>query len=330
MAPRGKRKTQIENTLLTALRFVASAQKSIGSPEQTHCRIGSGWAMASNSILSAAHSIIEDINCCPHTFTFVDALEQAKGPITLTVLDALRLQVRSGDFQAIIPCIEPSALPSVFPDTPIAICDNRLKDALTIVGTLAVDGAQKVVNASVQLRNGTVIGSDGNLILEAFHGIGMPNMLVPKTFITALQKNTKAISRMGFCEHSFTIWYEDGNWLKTQLYPHTTELPDLYKFLNVETLPSALPKNLFEVARHLQPFSDNGQIYFTEDGARVISGLTNATEAIKGVPPGICFSMKSILAIEKLAKTIHFNATPGASIFFGDNIRGAISTKVGG
>lgn len=332
MSPRGKRKptNRAPNTLLDALQFVAHAQRGAGAVEVTHCRLFGGYAMASNSILTAAHALTEDIAAAPHTYTLVEALERAPGPVTLTLIDASRLSVRSGDFQALVPCIDPTALPVVSPDGAIALCDNRLKDALEIVGTLVVDGAEKIVNSCVQMRHNSVIAGTPHLILEAWHGINMPPLqIAPKTFITALSKIKKPLARFGCSPDSFTVWFDDNNWLKTQLYPGETELPDLDKFLNVPTNPVPVPKGLFEVAKRLEPFSQDGQIYFTADGARVANGMNYAIDQVKHMPIGLSFSIKALLAIAPYAKTIHFNASNGISLFFGETVRGAIVNSVG-
>lgn len=329
--PRGKRKpnNKTENTLLTALQFVANAQRGAGAVEVTHCRLFGGYAMASNGILSAAHALTEDIQAAPHTYTLVEALEQAPGPTNLTLIDSERLSVRSGDFQALIPCIDPASLPVVTPDAAVSLCAVPLKDALDIVGTLVVEGAEKIVNASVQMRSKSCISSNGNVILEAWHGIEMPPLqIVPKTFITALNKIKKIIVRFGCSENSFTIWFEDGSWLKTQTYPRTTELPNLDMFLDVPTNPVPVPKGLFDVAKRLEPFSQDGQIYFTADGARVANGMNYAIDQVKNMPVGLSFSIKALLSIAPFAKTIHFNAANGITLFFSDSVRGAIVNSV--
>lgn len=327
------RKVKIENSLLKALRYIATAQRANGSPEQTHCRLSNHWAVASNSVLSAAHPIVEDIEACPHTHTLIEALEQSSEAVSLTLLDAARLAVRSGNFQAVVPCIDSSALPRVYPDAAQAPCDERLKSAMQAVGTLATEGAQKLVNASVQLRDGVCLASDGNVILEAWHGISMPPLiLAPKTLVTALGKWNKTLTSFGVnsTHDTITFWFDDGSWLKSQCYNSSSELPDLYKFIQVESVKSfPVPKGLFAVAKRLQPFSEDGKIYFTEDGARVTSPtqLTNAYELIKGVPVGLSVGIKSLLSIEPYCKTIAFNALPNIALFFSDAVRGAIVTS---
>lgn len=330
MARGRKKKALNECSLLKALRFIAVAQKALGSPEQTFCRLYANWAMASNGIISAATQIDEDLTACPHTTTLIDALEKAQESVNITQLDGLRLSVRAGEFQAVVPCLEPTpeALPTVFPDAPIADCDDRLRPALDIVGKLISESGQKIITAAAQFRNGTVLGTDGNIIIEAWHGIAFPPlMLAPKAFITALAKIDKPIRSVGLSESSLTLWFENNSWMKTQLYPANTELPDLYQYLNIPAQPVDVPQELFDVARKLAPFSEDGVLSLHKGIARVISPtrLTDATEATKSLPDGHCFSIKSLLAIEPYVKQIHFSASPGVTLWFGDYVRGAIS-----
>lgn len=326
-APRGKRTKKIEDGLLTALSFIGAAQRSVGSIEQTHCRMFGGWVMASNGIISAAHAVTEDVSAAPATFRMIDALQNAPGAVSVTLLDAARLSVRSGDFQAVVPCVDPSSLPTVSPDGAVALCDNRLRDALDIAGKLVVEGAEKVINCSVQMRSDSVIASNGTVIIEAWHGMSLPPlMIVPKMFITALGKTKKTIARFGCCDFSFTLWFDDNSWLKTQLYPNTTSLPNLDQFLNLPATPVPVPKQLFDVVRRLEPFSEDGLVHFTEDGARVTSGTAFAIDQVKNIPTGLSFSIAGLLSIAPFCETIHFNAAEGITLFFSKTklVRGAI------
>lgn len=327
-----KTKTKTENELLNALRFISCAQRSVGTPEQTHCRFFHQWVCSSNGIISAGHKTSENISVAPHTISLIDAMEQAPDAIALTSTDT-GMSVKSGLFEALISCIPTASLPQVWPDQPTQLCDNRLQTALDIVGKLVFDGAPKVINASIQLRNGSVVASDGSIILEVWHGISMqPMMIAPKAMATALNKNlTKSIYRYGQSDTSLTVWYEDESWIKTQLYPSSTELPDIDQFLNIPTTPVAITPAIFIAAKRLEKFSEDGWISFTGDGARVTmpSKMTYAIEAVKDVPVGLSFSIKSLLTIAPFVKTIHFNVKPGVTMFYGDNLRGAITNKNG-
>lgn len=330
MPPRGKKPkpgTKPDNALLQALLHVGTAQRAVGSLEQTHCRIFGGWVMASNGVVSAAHPVAEDVSAAPATHRLIDALQNAPGAVSVTLMDAERLSVRSGDFQAVVPCIDPTALPTMSPDGALALCDNRIAAALQTAGQLVVEGAEKVINCSVQMRSDSVIASNGIVILEAWHGMGMPPLIiVPKMFVTALGKISKPIARYGFCDFSFTLWFDDNSWLKTQTYPNSTMLPNLDQYLNIEATPVPVPKQLFEVVKRLEPFSEDGQVHFTADGARVTSGQTFAIDQLKNVPVGLSFSIRGLLSIAPYCETIHFNAAEGITLFFSKTkmVRGAI------
>ena len=332
MSPRGRKpgtkNNKEPNTLLEALKFISVAQRANGAPEVTHCRMSSTWMWASNGILSAAHKIQETIECCPHTYSLMEALEAAPGAVNLTYLDGSNsLSVRSGEFSVTIPCIEASGFPTVMPDPQTGLCDDRFKTALQTVGTLAAESGQKLINASVQLRGTTALASDGNVILEAFHGCQMPDLaILPKAFVTALSRSTSSIERFGASNDSLTLWYADGSWLKTQNYDPASELPDLYRFLNQPSIPIAVPKELFSIAKLLAPFSGDGKLYSTKDGLKV-NGVAPAVNVIKNMPLGVAFSIKALLQIAPFCTTIHFLAAENLSLFFGENVRGCIETE---
>jgi hypothetical protein len=179
--------------------------------------------------------------------------------------------------------------------------------------------------STVQLRDGSALATNGKVIMEYWHGIKMPSLtLIPKTFITALGKAKKPIARFGVCDSSFTLWFDEATWLKCQTYPTTTELPNLIQYLDVPTQPVPVPKGFFEIVKRLEPFTSDDTVQFSDDAVKV----TFATEAsYKGFPTNISFSVKALLGIANYAKQIHFNALPGTTVFYGDNLRGAITNK---
>ena len=65
-----KKQTKTIPSIVKALDFIALAQKDKGAPYQTTVRLGQNQAVATDGVLSAGHSIDEDIVACPHTLTF--------------------------------------------------------------------------------------------------------------------------------------------------------------------------------------------------------------------------------------------------------------------
>jgi hypothetical protein len=334
---RGKRKKRAtENSLLTAMRFVSIAQRSVGAAEQTHCRLFNNFASGSNGIISAGHKIQEDIQVCPHTMTLTAALENlSNSQFALTLIENERLAVRAEKFEAIVHYLNNNELPVVGPDAASYLMDERFVNALDIAGQLVADGATKVINSTIQLKNCSVLSSNGSVIIQAWHGVGMPEHLIaPKALATAVGKvSSKSLYRFGFSDSSLTLHYDDGAWLKTQLYPASTELPDLLKYLDIAgATPVTIPEGFFELVKRLEPFSEDGQVLFSGGEARTTthSLSTYAVESVKHLRGlSMSFSIKSLLTIQPYVNKVHFNAAQGVALFFGDNVRAAVSTKVG-
>jgi hypothetical protein len=333
---RGKRKKKAtENSLLAAMRFVSIAQKSVGACEQTHCRLFNNLASGSNGIISTGHKIQEDIQVCPHTITLTAALESLPdSKFSLTHLENNRLAVRAEQFEAIVHCLNSNELPVVGPDAASYLIDERFIKSLDIAGQLVADGANKVINSSLQLRNGSVLSSNGSVILQAWHGVAMPDLLIaPKALAVAAKKaSSKTLYRFGFSDTSLTLHYDDGAWLKTQLFPASTELPDLLKYLDIAGLtPVTIPEGFFELVKRLEPFSEDGQVLFSGGEARTTTHslstyAVESTKHLRGL--AMSFSIKSLLTIQPYVNKVHFNATQGVTLFFGDNVRAAVATKI--
>ena len=64
------------------------------------------------------------------------------------------------------------------------------------------------------------------MLMEAWHGLDLPpNVPLPKQFVAALVKQKKNLTGFGFSRSSATFYFEDGCWLRTQLY--SDEWPDV-------------------------------------------------------------------------------------------------------
>jgi hypothetical protein len=325
------RRPKVENKLLEAIKFVSCAQRATGAIEATHCRLYNNQVIASNGILTACHPITEDIQVCPHTSTLLAALQNAPGHVNMT-LTGETLTVHAEEFTAAVPCVPLTALPTLWGDPPTILTDNRLADAISAVSTLISDSAGKVVSSAFMLTpQGTAISSNGHVILEAWHGTVLPGQAVlPKALVIALKKTTgKTLYRLGGTETTLTLHYSDGAWVKCQTYPTSIDYPDFTKFLDLETCPVPVPANMFDVARRLQVFAGDGMLRFAADGTSYVYKLdtleTAAADKVENVPANIAFDIDSLLLIEKHCTSIHFNAAQRASLFFGLNVRGAIS-----
>lgn len=312
-------------SLVRALDFIAFAQKDKGAPYQTHVALGGKMAVAHDGVLSAGHSIDEDLVACPHTVTLLAALKKCAGVLSVAQLDSGKLSVKSGKFKAFVPCLPNATLPGIGPDPKVGVIDNRIRDGLAVLSPLVVENSQRVITASVLLRSRSMVATNGNVLLEYWHGIDLPpGLIIPKVFINALLKITKPLVAFGFSQSTFTVYFDDDSWLKTQLY--NDKWPDCDAILNKPNNPVELPKGLFDAINIVAGFVEDNRIRLCEGrvNTHAHEGV-GASYEVAGLQANVSFNVKHILLLEGRIKTIDFVGEKGISYFYGDNLRGAIT-----
>lgn len=311
-------------SLINALKFAKVAQSKAGTIGQQHCMISGGWLAASNGTLTVGCKIEEDLSACPHSTNLLEALLKCGQELNITQLTANTLSVKSGVFKALIPCVSFAELEISAPDAQIAAIDDRLKAAIECVLPLATDGAPNAVFASVLLQAGTAVATNGAALLECWHGIDLPpGMMLPKASAAAIAKAGKPLTGFGYSGASATFYYEDGSFIKTQLfnerYPHYAPL------LDVEANPWPLPDGFFIAVHSIENFSRNGVVYFDES---MVSSHEHETEAstyqIEGLPHGMAFNSKYLTLLEHAFIKADFNKEANKVWFFGENSRGVL------
>lgn len=318
-----------DNQLLSALKFIGLIAKDIGTPSKTHVRLQSNWATASNGILALGHPIQENLYCCPQTTLLTNALSKCGQDYELTQ-KLEQLTIKSGKLKAIIPCLAPELVSCcIGPDNPVAIIDNRLKEGFEIVGMSSLESnGQQIYNASILLNGSSIVGSDSKVIIEYWHGIDLPKGLpIPKNLIGPLTKSNKTLAKFGFSASSVTFWFEDGSWIKSQLY--VEEWPDIAAVLNRPSQQAPVPKSFFEGLEAIKGFTDSA-VYFGAGQVRSHQdSLTGASYEVPGLLEGPIFNLKQLLMIKPYVETIDFQVagpfTGNMLLWYGKNCRGAIS-----
>lgn len=312
-------------SLLAALKFVAVAQKKTGTVQQQFGTISGNWAAASNGVLTVATKVEEDLAACPHTYQLIDALSKVGEDLSITQLSPTSLAVVSGAFRALVPCVGFDDVPITAPDPQCATIDDRIKTAFAAVAGLATDGAPNATYAAVLLQAGSAVATNGAALLEAWHGIDLPpGMMLPKCAAVAVAKAGPALTGFGFSASSATFYFENGAFIKTQLYGE--RYPNYQVVFEVEGLnPWPVPDDFYNGVRAIQSFSPNGNVFF-DDGA-VLSKMHKeeaSTYKIEGLPERMGFSAKLLLSVEHAFKKAHFAPEANKVVFFGDNLRGVL------
>lgn len=332
MPPKPRKIEPPKSGLLAALEFVSCVSDKLGAPYETHIGLRNKWAIAFNGVVAAGSPIPDDIYCYAHTLLLLEALSKCSEGYSLTQLDNQRLSIKSGKFKATVPCLDPLLMLDAQPDPLIAPATNKFKEAVEAVGVLANETSLQVVTASVLMNGASVIATNGKMLLECWHGLDLPpNVPLPKEFVKALSKQKKNLTGFGLSNNSCTFWFEDGCWMKTQLYAE--QWPDVSRILNREANLWSIDPQFFNALDAVASFSEDGNVY-----SRLNMLCSHADEGVgasyecSGIPNGFVYPIKQLMLMKPYVKTIDYmaNGVHDSSyclVFMGDTMRGVISGR---
>jgi hypothetical protein len=320
-----KKTKQPTSQLLEALDFISVAQKEQGLPHQTHCRMINNYIVSMDGVLSAGSKITEDIVACPHTFMLLMALKKCKETLSLTMLENNRISVQSGKLKVIVPCASFDVMQSSLPDIKCGVIDNKIRLGFELLSPLISENSQHLATASLYLKPFSMVATNRHVIFEYWHGYDLPpNLILPKAFINAVMKIKKDIEGFGFSDRTFTLWFSDGSWLKTQLYKETW--PDVNAILNAPIYPSLIPSEFFEALNTINSFPKEDKIvYFLNNKLQsTINENSGVFCDVEGLPNNLAFNTNYLLMLENIANKIDFTTYKDKAYFVGENIRGAV------
>lgn len=317
--------TTAASGLINALKFVSAAQKRGGLIYQQHVVIQNNTISAYDGLLTIGQRIEEDLEACPQSDLLAAALGKCGEQFSMSKSDNGRITITSGKFRAVVPCVDSAAMPLTLPDPSIAVIDNRIKDGFAAVMALATEGAQHVVSASLLLQANSVVATNRIVILEFWHGIDLPpGLVIPKAAAAVIAKCDRNLCGFGYSAHSATFWFDDGSFIKTQLF--SEQWPNVNALLDKNVNPWPLPEGFFDAVKATASFTDSGNVYFTAEEMRSHpAGLDGAQYEIEGLPDGQAYNGKLLLMVEPYMLAADFTSYNGQCFFFGDGIRGAIA-----
>ena len=230
--PKGRSKTpKQENELLDALKFLARTQDK----KQTLCRLIPYGATVFDGTIAAGTPVKPDLNAVPDMNALMLALAHCGTQYAVVQTSATALTVRSGAFQAEIPCQSPETLPSSNPDAMVMPLNADFLPALAVVSKFLADKTIKVFGRAALLRNECIVAVDDgeHLIIERWHGNNMPTTLLPIECIKALLKYGQPPIGFGASPDTLTFWFVGNRWIKTQLYKDAIvqQYPNVDKFI---------------------------------------------------------------------------------------------------
>lgn len=315
--------------LINALHFISVAQK----PEddvyyKTHCILHNGMAMGYNGTITAGAKIEETLEVVPNTYKLIAALERTTKDVSITELEG-KLSIRSGAFSCFVPCWH-EAMPALTPDPPLCDISDVLKIGFDMISGFTIDNdKRKIVECSMLLRENSMFATDTAVILEFWHGLSLPTIVLPKIAVSAILNSDKKLKQLGVSSNSCTFWFEDNSWIKTQLYDEAW--PDIDRVLNKPCNPEPLPEGFYNALRTIKPFAAG------KDAEKTVHFMNGALQSHRNKDEGACceavgvkhgpaFNIKRLERIEHCVDTIDFYSSSTAFFFSKcGKVRGALA-----
>lgn len=332
MAGKRKSTSKEESVLIKALKFVSMAQKDDGlTSYMKHCYFQAGQVVAFDGVLAAGYPIDEEMHGCPRTSLFINALEKVRGAYNMALLDNQTLIISGGTYRAVIPCELAHQMTPVEPDAPQWDLGDEWKEASEKAALFSTDGAQTVLQASLITQDRSLIGTNNAVMTEAWHGWGMPaGLLIPVSFAAAVRKVPAKLVKFGWTpERSVTFYFEDGSWLRTQLY--LEPVPDVADYMAKIDMNGCvpIPEAFFPALDAVSKHTDSSAIHIRDN--KICSHSEDAIGAqhdCEGLPFRTTINKNFIGKYRSIMSHADFTTYNDRVVLRGDKVR-AVLMKMG-
>lgn len=328
MAKRGRKPAGKGDKLFNALKFVSMASKDTKQGAyQTHVHIAGQQVVAFDGVLAAGHPIDEDFVAFPHLEQLMAAIETAGKKLSLTIEDNT-LSVTGENIKATVQCLPAEDMHIVSPDENKYPMTDAIKAALEVCMRYTREGAQKIHETAVLLEANSCYGTNSAALVEYWHGVNLPSVILPRSFCAAVVKVKSPLVGFGWNDgRSVTFHFEDNSWIKTQLY--TEGYPEGARtIMNIASQPVAVPETFFNAVSAVANFSEDGSVIIENGqvlGLHEHSAVSALYEVKDLLAPTRCkFNADYIMQVSDLIKSYDLTTDPKRLIWFGDNVRGMI------
>jgi hypothetical protein len=334
--------------IVAALAFTKIAVKAASAVESedytSKVYMTGGWAFTHNGIIAAGMSLGgNDLGGYVEHSQLAAALSNVGKELTISSGEE-GIEIKSGDYEVMVPAFDTEHLRPAPPD-PIPAggapypLGNAFREAMEVAGRVVKDTTEHLRDAAIYNLGTALLATNGIQVVEAFHGQNMPQGLVfPKAFATAINKTDKNIAGFTFDAtgyKSFTVWFEDQSFIRTNLYPFADYPQAVVQkygdmFANFDKLIDT-PKGFFEAVEMVGPFGG-------ENSAVAITGGAVCTDyreqqgwfthkVVKGLPEGAWCSADLVLAFKDATKVFLGSATDMGTplLFSGGAWRAAVA-----
>lgn len=309
--------------VLENLKLLGLVAKKNGTVQNTHIMIKDEFAKVCSDELSIGCPMPFSANAVVSYHDLLEAKKVAGTEFACTTLQG-QLVVVAGDVRMVVNADHSGVWACPAPDVQIAPATDSLRTALSAVVPFATVTDRPNIQG-VLCQGMTAVATNGYALIEAFHGVDMPpNLRLPVVFVKKLEKIKRKIIGFGFSEYSFTVWFEDGAYIRTAMYAgNYAEYMQVFDEQPGELVD--LPDEFYKTLKAIQAFAKDDVVYF-KDGRIYTSRDSESASSFHhpGIPNGFGFNIKYLLLIAPHAPTVKFmNSGEGVQFECG-NVRGSV------
>lgn len=323
---KGRRKSEPKpvDQVLENLKMLGLVVKKSGTVQETHIRIQDGFAIACVGELTVGCPLAFGINAVVKHHDLLEAKKVSGTEFACTHLPGQHATVVAGDVHMVVSTDNSGAWDCPHIDTAIAPATDRLRDVIVAVAPFSGHTRPDVVGILCQAN--TAVATNGFAMLEAFHGVDMPpNLRLPISFAKKLEKIKRPVKEFGFSEFSFTLWFEDGSFIRTAMYPG--QYWSYWEKFNYDCEFELvdLPQEFFKALKAIKPFAKDGFVYFKDGRIYTAKQAESASSFVhEAIPNGFGFAIDTLLLAAPHAQTVKFLNTCDKIVFECGNVRGVV------
>lgn len=314
--------------MLETLKFVQGAvAKKDFVPVLTHVCIRDGIIQAYNGVVTLCSPIELNLNCSPRAVPFIKAIQTCKDTINMTITPGGRLSIKSKGFKTLIECSTDEFPLIELEGERIELPAEGFISALRTLEPLIAEDASKPWARGILLDGKTANATNNIVVAQLWLPFKFPIRInLPHAAVNELLRIKKEPVAMIVAKNHATFIYEDGRWLRSQLYDD--KWPNLNSLFKDKVNPSSdkVPPNFFEALREIKPFVDEQYRVQIMEGKVATSALEEmaTTSEVEGLTGTGIYHVDMLLLLEGIATKFNFGAWPEPASFYGENLRGAI------
>lgn len=317
-------------TMQAAIKFLEPA-----TVEHAVIVIRNGYATIFDGLIAIGIQVQGfNFNCNADFDMLKGALSKCKTTPTLEYVEAAhRIKVTAGKLTAYVRCTPLAEAEMALPTMPMVQIDgDAFVKTLDIVGKVAVEKAARLVESTVYVRTGSACATNGQVIWEHWHGQSLPDMSMPKHTVKILtgvkKKMTQFACAMDGSNNvvSATFWYEDGSFIRSQLYVEPR--PDVDQYLEAKAQLFPVPEGLWEALDAIEPMlDDTGTVILAGKEVRTSDADNEgARYTIAGaLPQRLMLNHEYLMMVAPFATMVDWIASSKTVRFGGDYFRAIVA-----